>query len=280
MSATRFDRTQTAPDEIGTPSRSFVARPFVLALGILLAGPAAATNAPASPRAPGARHLEQEAVRVTTDVRPNHVRVGQTAVLTIKVVTAGGPPRAIDIEAHGGLEVLTYADGQSTTVNASGTRQLVLERRFEVRPLEAGRLQITALVVSGDGSEVPAPPVTLVVDRAALDWAPAPGGPPGGDPRDRILPEGVPPASSPDTREVVPGGVTRPAYPGPMPYPGAPAPYAGRPTPYGTGQGRTGAPPYPGGARNPNPGGPNGWPSVVTSLTRSWIGLMETSSVV
>ncbi len=219
-------------------------------------------------------------------LRPAHVRTGQTAVLTVRVTTAGYAPESVDLEDSNALELVGYEDAYSTQLGTGGKRQLVLERRFELRALASGSVAVTPLVVSAEGTPVSVDPVFLAVDDAPLAWgAPTPRRPRGGDPREGILPEGVPPASSPDTREVLPGGVRQPAYPhpgasppvGPGPYGAGPGGYAGPLTPPpGSGLprgGAHGAHTGPGGNLPPGAWAPTAdsdpwWPEIIPELAR------------
>ncbi len=196
---------------------------------------------------------------ITIAVRPTTIRAGQTALVTVTVRAREAPPQAIDLAPDSTLEILSYADGYSTAVGDGGARELVLERRFEVQATAPGTLALRPWVVRMDGTDAPAPTATLTVGDPGLAWRAPPDRPRRrSNRRDDVLAEGVPPASSPDTREVMPGGITHPVYPvGPryaLPYPGMAYPGTGSP-----GVGSPGA--YPGasmpyGAAIPYPGGP------------------------
>jgi Bacterial SH3 domain len=146
---------------------------------------------------PSGRGAAQQAPRVDirVGVRPDRVRIGDSFVVTVRVVGATWPDR-VDLDPGPGAELLDSSDRNSTRVGAGGVTDHVLERDFTLRALVPGSLSLDSVLVDIQGviASAEIPPVEVV--GGGLDWGRAGGSPRSGTRREpEVLGEGVPPRS-------------------------------------------------------------------------------------
>ena len=225
--------------------------------------------------------LTQQAPEITVGIRPQVIRVGDRAVLTVRVLSAEGFPEFVDFPAPPGLVIEDFKDRSSAGVGGRGGGSWILERDLHLLAEAPGEYALppVQVVVGGVMTEAPSP--TLTVAAVPLRWpsrsqdmrAEAPRGRRNPDP---VVPQGVPPSNGEmnEAQPQPPGGYSPWGYPGCAPFypgqgpgmpwfppgqvPGMPWVPPGAVPGWGGGQGF-----YPGCGYSPTPYGPNGgWPIV------------------
>ena len=230
----------------------------------------------------------RQAAPMQVGVRPARVRVGDTFVVTVRLVGPGWP-EVLDVEGVEGAEVVDVKDRSSAALGRQGTN-VVVERDFVLRALRPGAVAPSSVFASwgADTLRSVVPPVEAVGSPVA--WT-RPGNAPGrrnperGDPS--VRDQGLPPtATGRDAdRQRAPEGLYPPVLPGVpgdrVAWPGGGlqdvmSPFGGRPVgsypPYGS---LVGGSPYaptgwgvapPGRGWAPSAAGDPWWPELVPRL--------------
>jgi len=207
--------------------------------------------------------LLQQAPQVTVGIRPAAIRVGDRAVLSVRVIARDGFPEAVDFVPPVGVVVEEVVDRSSSGVGAHAS--WVLERTFHLRGDRPGEYALPPISVSLDGVVFSQPSPGLTVAASPLSWPEAGGSARGGAgarsrEADPLVPQGRPPAAG-EMQEATPqaqGGYPSWGYPGYVPGYSSQLP----------GQGPGGLWAYPGSWYSPYPYGPNGgWPIAPPGAT-------------
>lgn len=209
--------------------------------------------------------LSPQEAEVTVGLRPQAIRVGDVAVLTVRVISREGLPELVDFVPPPGLQLEDYRDRTSSAV---GGGSWVLEREFDLLGQVPGEYALPSIqvVVGGVLTEWPAP--DLNVADTPLQWGRRPQERRTEAPRTRrepdpVVPQGSPPSTGEMTeaRPQNQGGYDTWGYPGylfgyPGQIPGMPWMPPMQMPGWGGAQGL-----YPGYGYSPVPYGPNGgWP--------------------
>jgi len=225
----------------------------------------------------------QQAPEITVGLRPQAIRVGDRAVLTVRVVTLGAFPDRVDFMPPEGVHLEDVTDRSSA--GAGPRSSWVLETRFHLLGEVAGEYPLPPVQVTTGGVTAEHPSPALTVAASPLAWPEAQR-----EPRNRregaqrqeadpLIVHGVPPSSGEmaEARPQAQGGYGQWGYPGYVPgysgqLPGlAPGMFLGypgswySPHPYGPNGGWPIAPPgsTPGMGPIPGQGGWQGWPAPV-----------------
>lgn len=199
----------------------------------------------------------QQGPEITVGIRPQAIRVGDRAVLTVRVVTLGAFPEKVDFVPPEGVVVEEVTDRSSAGAGARSS--WVLERQFQLLGDAPGEYHLPPVQVTVGGITLEEPAPALTVAASPLVWPDA-GRPNRRGPEptrtrepDPVVSHGVPP----NTGEMAEGAPQGQGGYGAWGYPGYLPGYSGQLPGMAPGM-LLG---YPGAWYSPYPYGPNGgWP--------------------
>ena len=192
----------------------------------------------------GAVQVPETGATVSASLSPTSVWMGDEATLTVVVTTAGRDIDQISLTPPISIEIVEVTDRESSRPGGAGVTQLVIERRYQLRPLQAGALAIPPVEVRIGPVTYDSAPLELTVVDRPLRWdRPVARGRPGDTGREPpIVAAGVPLTGS-----------RGPVLPLPVPRGGAQPPVLPAPGPAGAAP-PAGRPPYSGAPRADDPG--------------------------